>query len=75
VDHERLLRPQRGRRHAERRERADRPTGSARHDPAWLAPGAAPLEMTGEALATLGVQPPALWPEQAFVVHLVAVRS
>ncbi|MEY2741409.1 MAG: hypothetical protein RL283_1511 [Actinomycetota bacterium] len=56
-------------------ERADRPTGSARHDPAWLAPGAAPLEMTGEALATLGVQPPALWPEQAFVVHLVAVRS
>jgi alpha-galactosidase len=56
-------------------ERADRPVGSARRDPAWLAPGAAPLEMTGEALAALGVRPPALWPEQAFVLHLVATRS
>lgn len=56
-------------------ERADRPIGAARRDPAWLAPGAAPLEMTGEALATLGVRPPAIWPEQVCLVHLVAARS
>ena len=41
--------------------------GSARSQPAWLDGGAS---ISGQVLATIGLQLPVLWPESALVLHL-----
>jgi alpha-galactosidase len=44
-------------------------SGPARRQPAWLVDG---LSLTGRELELIGVQPPAMDPEQALVLHLTA---
>ena len=43
--------------------------GLATHQPAWMG---APVVLTGRQLAAVGVQPPAMPPESAVLVHLAA---
>ena len=48
--------------------------GPSHDQPVWLLTGDDdPVVLTGEALATWGVQPPVLWPETGVLVHLEAV--
>jgi alpha-galactosidase len=49
-----------------------RASGPARTLPAWMTASAEqrPVEMTGRQLQLIGLQPPALWPESAVLVHL-----
>lgn len=48
--------------------------GPAHGLPPWMATDPAePVVLSGEALATWGLQPPVLWPEQGILVHLEAV--
>jgi alpha-galactosidase len=44
--------------------------GTGRHRPAWMDRG---VLLTGRQLAEVGVQPPALHPERAVLIHLTAV--
>jgi alpha-galactosidase len=44
--------------------------GTGRHRPAWMDRG---VLLTGRQLAEVGVQPPALYPERAVLIHLTAV--
>jgi hypothetical protein len=46
------------------------PTGAARRQPEWVRNG---VTLTGSELAFLGVQPPAMDPEQALIIHVQAL--
>jgi len=50
--------------------------GPAGELPSWMvAEPSRPLVLSGEALATWGVQPPVLWPQHGILVHLEAVDA